>query len=46
MTAFTRFSDSETAGRGYIFDPDVVVVMDESLLGDKVANPLSRTSKV
>ncbi len=40
VTAFTRFSDSEITERGYIFDPDVVVVMDESLLADKVANPL------
>ncbi len=40
VTAFTRFSDSEITERGYIFNPDVVVVMDESLLDDELANPL------
>lgn len=40
VAAFTRISDSEILERGFIFDPDVVVVMDETLLDDPVAHPL------
>ena len=41
VTAFTRISDGEILERGFIFDPDVVIVMDETLLEDPAANPLS-----
>lgn len=40
VSAFTRISDSPIMERGYISDPDIVVVMDETLLTDVVANPL------
>ena len=40
VTAFTRISDDEILERGYIFDPDIVLVMDETLLSDPLANPL------
>lgn len=40
VTAFTRISDGPILERGFIFDPDVVVVMDESLLEDPAAHPL------
>jgi len=41
VTAFTRVSDGDILERGYIFDPDISVVMDESLLDDPLANPLA-----
>lgn len=40
VTAFTRFSDQEITERGFIFSPDVVGVMDDSLLDDPLVNPL------
>jgi pyruvate ferredoxin oxidoreductase gamma subunit len=39
VTAFTRISDAPIMERGYIFDPDIVVVLDETLLNDPIANP-------
>jgi pyruvate ferredoxin oxidoreductase gamma subunit len=45
VTAFTRFSDSEIAERGFIFSPDVSAVMDDSLLADPIANPLAGLRK-
>jgi pyruvate ferredoxin oxidoreductase gamma subunit len=40
VTAFTRISDDAIMERGYIFDPDIVVIMDETLLNDPLANAL------
>jgi pyruvate ferredoxin oxidoreductase gamma subunit len=40
VTAFTRFSDQEITERGFIFSPDIVAVMDDSLIDDPLANPL------
>lgn len=40
VAAFTRISDGEILERGFIFDPDVVIVMDETLLDDQTAHPL------
>jgi pyruvate ferredoxin oxidoreductase gamma subunit len=40
VTAFTRISDAAVMERGYIFDPDIVIVLDETLLNDPIANPL------
>lgn len=45
VTAFTRISDGEILERGYVFDPDVSVVMDESLLDDVVADPIAGLRK-
>jgi len=45
VTAFTRFSDSEIAERGFIFSPDVSAVMDDSLIADPIANPLAGLRK-
>lgn len=39
VVAFTRISDEEVLERGFIFDPDLVIVMDETLLGDNIARP-------
>src|SRR5271157_2884440 len=39
VAAFTRFSDEEITERGFIFAPDIVAVMDDSLVGDPLANP-------
>ena len=39
VTAFTRFSDEEITERGFIFSPDIVAVMDDSLADDSLANP-------
>lgn len=39
VTAFTRFSDEEITERGFIFSPDIVAVMDDSLADDPLANP-------
>ena len=40
VTAFTRISDGELLERGFIFEPDVVVVIDDTLLTDYIARPL------
>ena len=45
VTAFTRFSESDITERGFIFSPDVAAVMDDSLLDDPLANPLSGLRK-
>jgi pyruvate ferredoxin oxidoreductase gamma subunit len=45
VTAFTRFSDQEITERGFIFSPDVVAVMDDSLIDDPLANPLGGLRK-
>lgn len=45
VAAFTRFSDQEITERGFIFSPDVVGLMDESLLDDPLANPLAGLRK-
>lgn len=44
VTAFTRYSDEEITERGYIFTPDVVAVMDDSLIDDPRANPFGGLS--
>jgi pyruvate ferredoxin oxidoreductase gamma subunit len=41
VVAFTRISDDEILERGFIFDPDVVIVMDETLLKDSIADPFN-----
>ncbi|MEM0078964.1 MAG: 2-oxoacid:acceptor oxidoreductase family protein [Nitrososphaerota archaeon] len=43
VTAFTKISDDplKLLDRGYIFNPNLVLVSDESLLSDPIANPLS-----
>ncbi len=41
ITAFVRISDEPITERGVISDPDVVIVMDETLLMDPRALPLS-----
>ncbi len=41
VSAFTRFSDQEITERGYIFSPDIVAVMDDSLIDDPLANPFA-----
>ena len=45
VTAFTRFSDSEVMERGFIFSPDIVAVMDDSLIEDPLANPFAGLRK-
>jgi len=45
VTAFTRFSDEEITERGFIFSPDIVAVMDDSLTEDPIANPFSGLRK-
>lgn len=45
VAAFTRFSDQEITERGFIFSPDVVGLMDESLLDDPLVNPLAGLRK-
>ena len=45
VAAFTRFSDSEITERGFIFSPDVVAVMDDSLVADPLANPFAGLRK-
>jgi len=40
VAAFTRISDGEILERGFIFEPDVVIVIDDTLLTDLVARPL------
>ena len=41
IAAFTRISRESVLERGIIADPDIVIVMDETLLDDKMANPLA-----
>jgi len=41
IAAFTRISKEPVLERGIIVDPDIVIVMDETLLDDKMANPLA-----
>ncbi|MDG6997326.1 MAG: 2-oxoacid:acceptor oxidoreductase family protein [Nitrososphaerota archaeon] len=38
VASFTRISDFPIMERGYIFDPDIVIVMDETLVNDEFAN--------
>ncbi|MDG6901281.1 MAG: 2-oxoacid:acceptor oxidoreductase family protein [Nitrososphaerota archaeon] len=45
VAAFTRFSDQEITERGFIFAPDVIGLMDESLLDDSLASPLAGLRK-
>jgi pyruvate ferredoxin oxidoreductase gamma subunit len=45
VTAFTRFSDEEITERGFIFSPDIVGVMDDSLIDDPLANPFGGLRK-
>jgi pyruvate ferredoxin oxidoreductase gamma subunit len=45
VTAFTRFSDEEITERGFIFSPDLVAIMDDSLMSDPLANPLGGLRK-
>lgn len=40
ITAYTRISDKTILERGIIIDPDVVIIADDSLLEDLMANPL------
>jgi pyruvate ferredoxin oxidoreductase gamma subunit len=40
VAAFTRISDQEILERGYLSDPDIVVIMDETLLADERARPI------
>lgn len=43
VVAFTRISDEHLpiSERGYIFNPNLILVADESLLNDPVVNPLA-----
>lgn len=41
IAAFTRISKEPILERGIISRPDIVIVMDETLLDDTLANPLS-----
>ncbi|MBM2838919.1 MAG: hypothetical protein HW415_1544 [Deltaproteobacteria bacterium] len=41
IAAFTRISKEPVLERGIITEPDIVIVMDETLLDDPLANPLS-----
>ncbi|MBI4687675.1 MAG: 2-oxoacid:acceptor oxidoreductase family protein [Nitrospirae bacterium] len=45
IAAFTRISKEPILERGVISEPDVIVVMDETLLDDPLANPLSGLGK-
>jgi pyruvate ferredoxin oxidoreductase gamma subunit len=45
VTAFTRFSDEEITERGFIFTPDIVALMDDSLADDPLANPFGGLRK-
>lgn len=45
VTAFTRYSDGEIPERGFIFSPDIVAVMDDSLTSDPLANPFAGLRK-
>jgi pyruvate ferredoxin oxidoreductase gamma subunit len=41
IAAFTRISREPVLERGIIADPDIVIIMDETLLDDNMANPLA-----
>ena len=41
ITAFTRISNEPILERGIISEPDIVIVIDETLLNDPIAMPLS-----
>ncbi|MEK6725721.1 MAG: 2-oxoacid:acceptor oxidoreductase family protein [Deltaproteobacteria bacterium] len=41
IAAFTRISREPVLERGIIAEPDIVIVMDETLLDDKMASPLT-----
>ncbi|MEM0441361.1 MAG: 2-oxoacid:acceptor oxidoreductase family protein [Candidatus Caldarchaeum sp.] len=45
VAGFTRISDEPILERGYIFDPYMVIVMDDTLLGDWLAKPLEGLAK-
>lgn len=45
ITAFTRISRDDIMERGLVSDPDIVIVMDETLLSDPQAMPLSGLKK-
>ncbi|MDG7011102.1 MAG: 2-oxoacid:acceptor oxidoreductase family protein [Nitrososphaerota archaeon] len=45
VAAFTRFSDGDITERGFIFSPDIVGVMDDSLIEDPLANPFAGLRK-
>lgn len=45
ITAFTRISRENIMERGVISEPDIVIVMDETLLSDPQAMPLSGLKK-
>lgn len=45
VTAFTRFSEGEITERGFIFSPDIVGIMDDSLIDDALANPFAGLRK-
>ncbi|MCX8202014.1 MAG: 2-oxoacid:acceptor oxidoreductase family protein [Candidatus Caldarchaeum sp.] len=40
VAGFTRIADQPILERGYIFDPHILIVMDETLLEDWMAKPL------
>lgn len=41
IAAFTRISDELILERGIISEPDIIIIMDETLLNDPMAMPLS-----
>lgn len=41
IAAFTRISPKPILERGVISEPDIVIILDETLLDDPIANPLS-----
>jgi pyruvate ferredoxin oxidoreductase gamma subunit len=45
VSAFTRFSEEQITERGFIFSPDIVAVMDDSLINDPIANPFAGLRK-
>lgn len=45
VTAFTRISKEPVMERGVISEPDIVIIMDETLLHDALAMPLSGLKK-
>lgn len=45
ITAFTRISKESIMERGVISEPDIVIIMDETLLPDALAMPLSGLKK-
>ena len=46
IAAFTRISEEPVMERGVISEPDIVIVMDETLLHDPQAMPISGLEKV